>query len=69
MKTKDWFQRLLKVGITHISEDGDQEPQLIQTRVKFMYPHVNHQTAYTSFRVPGLSPRMKLVLYRLKNDL
>ena len=26
LKTKDWYQRLIKVGITHISEDGDQEP-------------------------------------------
>ena len=69
LKIRDWYRRILRNGVTHSKDEGDQEPSCIQTRVEFLYPHVNHETSFTFFHLPGLSPRLKSVLFLLKNDL
>ena len=68
-KVKDWYNRIIKNGITHYVDETDNTPKLILTRIEYLYPNINHVTAHSTFRLKGLSPTLKSVLFQLKNDL
>ena len=69
MTLREWYKSPLSTGITHTSVEGKVEPQLIPSRVEFIYPQFNHQASYGFIRQSGLNSEMMSTFFLLKNDL
>ena len=67
MKIKDWYLRLIE-KVTHEQvEDG--AVVLKQSRMEFLYPHIDHLNSARNIRQEGLHADLVSVLFMLKNDL
>ena len=69
VSVKQWYQLLLERGVTHNSDNPDQPPQLIPTKLELKYPETDFSSAYRLSRTIGLSPDQKSFLFKIMQSL
>ena len=69
LSLKDWYKRILEREVTHNSNGDNLESSLIESRMEFIYPHIDHRNSWSVLRINGLSPSLRSELYMVKNDL
>ena len=67
MKVKDWYNHLIN-NVTH-EEDENGEIVFKQSRIDFLFPHINHENSTNIIRQSGLHSELILSLFLLKNRL
>ena len=69
LSLKDWYKRILERDVTHDSNGDNQESFLIESRMEYIYPHIDHRNSWSVLQIKGISPSLRSELYMIKNDL
>ena len=66
---RQWYQLLLERGVTHTSDNPDQPPQLIATKLEVKHPNADLNNSYKLARTFGLTPDQKSFLFKIVQSL
>ena len=68
MTVKQWYWRFLN-KVTHIKNPVTLTEELKQSRVEYIFPHINHKLCFRNIRYSGFPSKIMSVLFKLKYDL
>ena len=69
MKSKEWYHRLLEKNVTHYFDSTTENWIRINSRIEFLFPHIDHDISIKNIRKSHLPSRISSTLYKLKYDL
>ena len=69
VNVRQWYQLLLERGVTHTSDNPDQPPQIIATKLEVKHQNVDLTHSYKLARTFGLNPDQKSFLFKMMQSL